>query len=60
VDGKRRGSREEWKWIGSPLTHMESLLKFMDYIRSLPRVSKKFIETIYMFTELSYSKLLAI
>jgi hypothetical protein len=20
VDGKARGSREEWKWIGSPLT----------------------------------------
>ena len=35
------------------------LKESMDYIRSLPGVSKDFIETIYIFTGLSYSKLLA-
>jgi len=35
------------------------LKESMDYIRSLPGVSKDFIETIYIFMGLSYSKLLA-
>jgi len=29
VDGEARGSREEWKWIGSPLTATKSM--GMDY-----------------------------